>query len=71
MLLFGKPRRHYSGEFLAAMQPGLCPFAQMDETIYSAEQCQSGFFAWSHESTDMQKNSAKRMGSLRGEHPCA
>jgi len=30
---------------LILLQTGLCPFAQMDETVYLAEECQTGFFA--------------------------
>ena len=46
--------------------PGLCPFAQMDETVYLVYECQTGFFAWSHESTDVQKNPCKVHGELAG-----
>ena len=35
--------------------------------MYSAEQCQRGFFAWSHESTDRLKNRRKAHGELERE----
>jgi len=47
----------------------LCPCAQMDETVYSAEECHIGFFAWSHESTDMLKNPRKAYGEIEGQQP--
>jgi hypothetical protein len=41
----------------------------MDKTVCSAYECQTGFFAWSHESADVQKIPAERMGRLRGSNP--
>jgi hypothetical protein len=38
----------------------------MDKTVYSAEECQIGFFASSHESTDVLKNPRKAHGGFAG-----